>query len=607
MRGTDKRYMSTKRLGILVIFADGGEIEKSALYLAQSVADMVEHLCLIINGNPREEAVENAKSITESVYIRENTGYDSGAFKYALEEILGWEEIHKYKELMLVNDSCFGPIYPLEDMFRSMEEKECDFWGVTDQPEIKRGSFSDALIPYHIQSYFMVIRERMLKSKEFADFWKQMKLSDIYELVVDNFELEFTKYFVQHGYIAAAYIDGKEFCKSVEETQAYVFFDSYRLIRDYKCPLLKKKVFLFPEQDILASNAGETARKTLEYVEKETSYDADLIWDYLIKKSDLYELRNVLHLDYICSKERLQCEETEDDEIGIILIAHSSEMVSECRTYVKALGANIQLHVIFAEEKRAASEAMHRKILCDYEYVCVINEGKIFSDTHLRKTHVNALLENAIGSYVYVQNVLDVFRKNKRLGILTLPKPVVSDVPVENFENSVTYGYWARTASLQHGVDSVCAAKKNGYFIGEIVQDGYASDLIAKYADILNHLIGDVVLENGVEEFRYLFSVNREIVNFVRKYEKIYVYGAGEYGGYCIHFLEENAICIQGVIVSSGRKYAEHFLSYPVYEFSEMELTEDVGVIVALNEKNTQAVVQMMKENAFSDFICFSE
>ena len=44
----------------------------------------------------------------DSVFCRENIGYDAGAFKDALCTLIGWDTVYEYDELILVNDSFFG-------------------------------------------------------------------------------------------------------------------------------------------------------------------------------------------------------------------------------------------------------------------------------------------------------------------------------------------------------------------------------------------------------------------------------------------------------------------------------------------------------------------
>lgn len=45
---------------------------------------------------------------------------------------------------------------------------------------------------------------------------------------------------------------------------------------------------------------GEIAAKTMEHIENETEFDADLIWKDLIKRRDINQLKTILHLNYIC-------------------------------------------------------------------------------------------------------------------------------------------------------------------------------------------------------------------------------------------------------------------------------------------------------------------
>ena len=46
----------------------------------------------------------------------------------------GIEYINKnfihYDELILCDSSCYGPLYPLHDIFYKMSQKECDFWKI---------------------------------------------------------------------------------------------------------------------------------------------------------------------------------------------------------------------------------------------------------------------------------------------------------------------------------------------------------------------------------------------------------------------------------------------------------------------------------------------
>ena len=105
----------------------------------------------------------------DNIYYRTNKGYDSGAYKDALCSFLGWDEVYKYDELILVNDSFFGFFYPLKDSFQLMDKEKCDFWGMTGQAA---GEYKDPFYSFdeHVHSYFMVFKKNVLKSKAFKSF-----------------------------------------------------------------------------------------------------------------------------------------------------------------------------------------------------------------------------------------------------------------------------------------------------------------------------------------------------------------------------------------------------------------------------------------------------
>ena len=41
---------------------------------------------------------------------------------------IGWNKLNQYDELILANDSCFAPMFPLKDIFKKADKSNCDFW-----------------------------------------------------------------------------------------------------------------------------------------------------------------------------------------------------------------------------------------------------------------------------------------------------------------------------------------------------------------------------------------------------------------------------------------------------------------------------------------------
>lgn len=628
--------MCSNRIGIMALYAEDGKIDEATVFLAQEVKLLVKDLFIIINGNPNKDSIQNISRVTSHVFIRNNKGYDCGAYKYALEYVVGWKKLEEYEELILLNDSCYGPIYSLEEVFINMSNKTYDFWGITEQQEIRRNKYSEKMIPYHIQSYFIVVRERMLKSRAFRGYWDNVKLTDIYELVVENFELTFTKFFNDRGFSSGAYIDSEVFCKSKDEIRAYVFFDSYRLIAECKCPMLKKKVFLFPEKEILASNAGETARNTIDYIERNTQYNVGLIWKHLIRKCDLFELKSVLHLTYI-SENSDETYSLAKNESIIFIECQTNQMLEQSCVYIERLASDINVRIILKEDRSKYSKDVVQYykekinvevieggrfdysldgIIFNYKYICILREHADAS-----KDEIELILQNAIYNKNHISYIQNLFETNSYLGMLMVPRSYFGGDFIDGFSDICTNGVWCRTSIFQHVVEHkiektdvddwskkvIHNLKREGYCIGEIYTQEYAETYLTNYSLILNELIRNVLLPQGVEEVCCLFKINMGLIDFAQKYSKIYVYGAGKYGEKCLDYLEENNINVDGVVVSNGMKFENYFHQYKIYEISELKIEDDIGIIVALNKKNSEVVKRLIKINGFENIIEFSK
>lgn len=128
--------------------------------------------------------------------VRENAGYDFGSWQAGLEACA---DAFEYDEVVLCNDSVYGPLFPLENMFRQMEEVACDFWGITES----------AAIAYHLQSYFLVFRKRAVQSPVLKEFWTRLRAEKDKEAVITRYEVGLTQDLLKAGLKPGAYAPGK--------------------------------------------------------------------------------------------------------------------------------------------------------------------------------------------------------------------------------------------------------------------------------------------------------------------------------------------------------------------------------------------------------------
>ena len=227
---------------------------------------------LVCNYEKIRTGMEYVVPYTEEIFYRPNKGYDSGAYKDVLRSLLGWEEVYRYDELLLVNDSFFGFFYPLEDSFKLMDREDCDFWGMTGQTA---GAFQNPAYKFdaHIHSYFFVFKKKVFHSRSFRIFWEQFSYPENFREAIVAFEIGLNAYLRQQGFFGVSYIDA---CKiPLKENENPCYSRLGQLVKDHKVPIMKKKC-------VLIRNPGfKSTLNLLRYLEKEDLYPIHPILTYL--------------------------------------------------------------------------------------------------------------------------------------------------------------------------------------------------------------------------------------------------------------------------------------------------------------------------------------
>ena len=118
-----------KRLGIFIFFDKNGFLDDYKVYFLEELKKNVESLEIVVNGLITESGLKKLQEFG-NVTIRSNEGFDITAYKENIAR-LGQENIEKYDELVLSNDTVFGPLYPFKEVFDEMDGREVDFWGLT--------------------------------------------------------------------------------------------------------------------------------------------------------------------------------------------------------------------------------------------------------------------------------------------------------------------------------------------------------------------------------------------------------------------------------------------------------------------------------------------
>lgn len=123
---------------------------------------------------------------------RENRGYDFYSWKVGLE---AYPQYHEHTGLLLANDSVYGPLFDFGDTITRLENHDADIVGMTD---------SFRYYP-HLQSYFIYCKRPVVLSKEFINFFDQVKVIQLKSAVVRKYEVGFAQMLGKRFQFAALY------------------------------------------------------------------------------------------------------------------------------------------------------------------------------------------------------------------------------------------------------------------------------------------------------------------------------------------------------------------------------------------------------------------
>jgi rhamnosyltransferase len=140
--------------------------------------------------------MKEVSEYAKRVITRKNVGRDFGSWKLGLEV----EDYGNYNQVILANDSVYGPLHDLSAVFEEMEGRNLDMWGITESWEYK----------YHLQSYFLVFEQSIIESNFFEEFWNNMKYLRGKKNIIKKYEIGVTERAILNGFDVDSYIDYSE-------------------------------------------------------------------------------------------------------------------------------------------------------------------------------------------------------------------------------------------------------------------------------------------------------------------------------------------------------------------------------------------------------------
>lgn len=188
-RRRDRHGDGRTRVAIFALFVKGGVINSKIEWYLSGLSEVVDHIIVVADNDLIGSQVDRLRKFTHHIIARRHGEYDFGSYKLGLQLASEAGLLEIADEVVICNDSCFGPIDSFLPMFKEMSVRDVDFWGISANKSPK----------LHLQSYFVVFKREAFLSREFRRFFTAVTSEDNVVSVILKYEVELTQVLERKG------------------------------------------------------------------------------------------------------------------------------------------------------------------------------------------------------------------------------------------------------------------------------------------------------------------------------------------------------------------------------------------------------------------------
>lgn len=433
-----------RRVIFYLFYDPRGQVDDYVIHKLDALRAHAQHIFVVSNSTLLAESKARLSTVADTVWERENVGFDVWAYKEALEKF-GRDRLADYDELILMNYTFFGPVGSFDPMFADMDaDDDIDFWGVTEHAEVVPNDSSRGVhLEAHIQSHWISVRSSMFTSAAFRAYWDDMPMITSYDDSIQRHEARFTEHFERAGFRRRV-----AFPESSYPSQHPIMDNPKMMIGD-GCPIVKRRTFF--HDPLYLERRAILARELLSMVE-ERGYPVDMLLSNLARTSRPRDLATnlglldvvpdhdlgydaerplrivaVAHIYYVdMTEELVERFRMLPGEFDLVVTTSDHERRDAIVEVLDGLGLEADVRVVESNRGRDISAFF---IGCrdliesdDYDLIAKLHSKRSPQDDHnlgdLFKRH---LFENLLASPAHAANVVRMFQRYPSLGIVIPP------------------------------------------------------------------------------------------------------------------------------------------------------------------------------------------
>lgn len=456
-----------KRLAIYCFFDKQKKFSSYNQYYLNSLVEISDKVILVANGGIESSASNDLKQQGINVISRNNAGFDFAAWRDAINSIPAIE-LQSYDEIILCNNSCYGPVTSWNNIWEKMKDKDCDFWGLYEHPETPE-------YPRHIQSYFYVLKKALFNSQFFREYLFHLPVAKSwYEAVLQ--EVNFTQDMEKAGFKSSSLFKSSQLIPNPTRHLPEVLLSQ-------GFPLVKRKAFSSPINEIIEYSLVQGSRKALEWIRQQTSYPVDLIVEDLCRHLSSSQISLILGLLYPVSDNNFKIETEEltglqyNVKIAVVWFSFYEDLIEHNLYYIKNFPVNSTIVVVSTKPNiikqwksllEGAPELLERynfifriqpnrgrnesaywvtchDIIESHDYVCCMHDKK--SPAALSPIIGNEWFrhccEHLVGTPNTINDILKIFNKDPWIGLIEPIEPLFA-----NLQNIIIRQPWGSYRNL---------------------------------------------------------------------------------------------------------------------------------------------------------------
>ena len=191
-----------KNISVFAHFDKDNIIDDYIIYYLRALKAVSQKVIFVSDCDLSTDELQKLEGIADYCFAKKHGEYDFGSYKRGWEIAVENGLLNEAESLTFVNDSCYGPFYPLEPIYCEMAEKACDFWGITSNRNFLEGKFypCPAASDRHVQSYFLVFKKQVFESGVFVEFMKSIKKEEDKFKIIEKYEIGLSRLLCEAGF-----------------------------------------------------------------------------------------------------------------------------------------------------------------------------------------------------------------------------------------------------------------------------------------------------------------------------------------------------------------------------------------------------------------------